>query len=192
MDDANMTDGDLTSKRNERILEIAIDIRKFEIGLFWQRSLFFWGLVGAAFVSYAALRKDYPSAAFLVSCFGLVCSVAWSLANRGSKYWQEYWEREVEKVEERVLGRQLFLGGSTRKAPDIWLAPRMYSVSKLTIALSDFSGVVWLIIAFTHLPAASLTNFSRDCLHWIVFGGSVFYALLMGFKCRSGDRPQGN
>lgn len=190
MHNLNAKDVDRFSQQDERILEIAIDIRKFEIGLFWQRSLFFWGLVGAAFVAYAALRKDYTGAAFLVSCFGLVCSIAWSLANRGSKYWQEYWEREVEKAEKAVLGRHLFIEGHPRTTPDIWLAPRMYSVSKLTIALSDFSGIVWFIIAITHLQLASLENVPRDDLYWIMFGGSVFYALLMLVLCRSGKRPQ--
>jgi hypothetical protein len=76
-------------EQREKILEYAPDVRKFEIGLFWRRSLFFWGIIGAAFVAYGVLinqaDKDF---ALAVACFGLVCSIAWMLQNRGSKYWQ--------------------------------------------------------------------------------------------------------
>ncbi len=45
---ANYSDDDNLDKieraRVLKILELASDIRKFEIGLFWQRSAFFWGL----------------------------------------------------------------------------------------------------------------------------------------------------
>ena len=82
----------------KEILKYAVEMRNFEIERFWQRSLFFWGFIGVAFVAYAQLPvKVDPQAAwsciqFVVSCFGLVCSVAWTLQNRGSKYWQEAWE----------------------------------------------------------------------------------------------------
>ena len=88
-------ESDVSSKRAEKYFDVAADVRKFEIGLFWQRSLFFWGFIGAAFIAYAALgRKDNsdPLAQLAVACFGFVCSTAWTLQNRGSKYWQEAWE----------------------------------------------------------------------------------------------------
>ena len=70
-----------------------MDTRKFEIDLFWKRSLFFLGFISAAFIGFGALyKKDAPELALLLACFGLVCSVAWTLANRGSKYWQENWQ----------------------------------------------------------------------------------------------------
>jgi len=42
--------------------------------------------------------------AVLIACFGFVCSVAWSLVNRGSKYWQENWEFIVEGNEGDITG----------------------------------------------------------------------------------------
>src|ERR1039457_4874632 len=67
-----------------------------------------------AFVAYAQLfgRGDLP---FFVACFGLVCSVAWALQNRGSKYWQEAWEAKVESVEKTVLGVELFANREPRQ-----------------------------------------------------------------------------
>jgi len=48
----------MATDEEKKILELAADVQKFEIGLFWHRSLFFWGFIGAAFVAYAAFMKD--------------------------------------------------------------------------------------------------------------------------------------
>jgi len=66
--------------------DVALATRNFEIELFWKRSLFFWGFIASAFVGYATLVKEHLALAVLIACFGFVCSVAWSLVNRGSKY----------------------------------------------------------------------------------------------------------
>jgi hypothetical protein len=72
---------------------------KFEIDLFWKRSLFFW-FIAAAFVAYATLIKSETNAdkdlPFIIACFGLVYNFAWTLGNRGSKYWQEAWEQKLK------------------------------------------------------------------------------------------------
>lgn len=75
--------------QKSKILEYATDVRKFEIERFWNRSLFFWGFITTALVAYGAATKDYPELQFLASCYGFLCSLAWSLQNRGSKYWHE-------------------------------------------------------------------------------------------------------
>ena len=51
---------------------VAVQIRNFEIELFWKRSIFFWGFISAAFAGYAALRSSSPGLAVLVACFGMV------------------------------------------------------------------------------------------------------------------------
>ena len=101
----------MAGTKTEKIFEHASDIRKFEIGLFWQRSLFFWGFIAAAFVAYAAIADATPPDTDLllaIAAFGFVCSVAWALANRGSKYWQESWEAKLETFENDVLGIPLY------------------------------------------------------------------------------------
>ncbi|WP_438941069.1 RipA family octameric membrane protein [Desulfogranum marinum] len=50
--------------------------------------MFFWGFIASAFVGYASVVLHKPALAVVIACFGFVCSVAWSLVNRGSKYWQ--------------------------------------------------------------------------------------------------------
>lgn len=125
---------------------IAHDNRKLEIQLFWQRSLFFWGFVAAAFVGYGAAYEKAPGLATLLSFFGLVCSVAWSVGNRGSKYWQEYWEQKVSFLQHYTTGN-IFYDREPRKE-SIWkiYAPRRNSVSKLAMGLSDYAVGVWLVL----------------------------------------------
>src|SRR5579862_2464549 len=111
-----------------KYFDVAADVRKFEIGLFWQRSLFFWGFIAAAFVGYVAIPKATGEQPRLgVACFGLVCSVAWTLLNRGSKYWQESWEKKVERHEVEVLGEELFLRHEDIQSKFFILRARRYS-----------------------------------------------------------------
>jgi hypothetical protein len=123
-------------------LQLAADVRKFEIGLFWQRSLFFWGLIAATFLAYAGLKETDATIRFAIVCAGFIFSLGWTLVNRGSKFWQENWETKVERAEE-AASVHLFRGREpVQQKFALWQA-RQYSVSKLAIALSDFTVVAW-------------------------------------------------
>lgn len=146
------------------LFDTATDTRKFEVDLFWKRSLFFWGFIAAAFAGYATVKESLL--ALILACFGLVCSVVWALGNRGSKYWQEAWEKKVERIEHALPrftvtetpvqqprdGLPIQPMFETRELCDTskgwWLRGRLFSVSKLTIVLSDFTSVVWLGLVF--------------------------------------------
>lgn len=171
------------------LFDTASDTRKFEIDLFWKRSLFFWGFIAAAFAGYALAAKML---ALVLACFGLVCSVVWTLGNRGSKYWQEAWEAKVERIEDALP--QFTLSADpvhpprdqlpiqplfrTREPPDTskgwWLSGRKFSVSKLTIALSDFTSLVWLglmirssaIVGQMTFPHWSIWTYAADAREW--------------------------
>jgi hypothetical protein len=146
-----------TSEQKEEILKYASEIRKFEIERFWQRSIFFWGFIGASFVAYAQLyEKPQKIVPVFVACFGLLCSVAWTLQNRGSKYWQEAWEQKVQAVETEVPGAQLFSNWEPIQRKGFWGSSK-FSVSKLTIALSDFTVLTWggLLAAIFPMPGIS-------------------------------------
>lgn len=93
----------------EKALEHALDIRKFEIGLYWQRAAYFWALIAVAFAGYFAILSaehlcDKEYLAYIVSCIGLLFTWAWFLVNRGSKYWQENWENHVDMLEDPITG----------------------------------------------------------------------------------------
>ena len=140
-----MAEMDELDKKKMR-LKISNDTRKFEIELFWKRSLFFWGFIASAFIAFVASYKSNPTLSFVIANFGLACSIAWTLANRGSKFWQENWEQCVTNNEDDVIG-PLFKEVQPRLEKDgFWLSARRFSVSKLTIALSDYVTILWLFI----------------------------------------------
>ena len=65
-------------------MELAPDVRKFEIDLYWKRATYFWAFTGAALAGYLTVLtgKDVENRAdalLIVSCLGLIFSVAWYL-----------------------------------------------------------------------------------------------------------------
>src|SRR5947209_3748756 len=114
-----------------RAFEFATAELRFHIGLFWQRSLFFWGFNAAAFVAYGVLIKDQKDVALGVCCFGFVCSIAWTLANRGSKYWQIAWEQKLERVQKAAIGQDLYFNVEKNTDKSWWGAWPRYSVTRL-------------------------------------------------------------
>jgi hypothetical protein len=173
------SNNDIPQRDLER-LGLAIAARSQELELFWKRSLFFWGFIASAFVGYAATLHKSPSVALLMACFGLVCSLAWALANRGSKYWQENWEQKVQSAEQSVVGT-LFAAQEARLCKG-WFSAFRFSVSRLAIALSEFTVLVWLgLLVREGLRAFGWSAASYDprSLFLIVVAGTLFYCLVM-------------
>src|SRR5579864_817840 len=91
-------------------LKNALEIRKFEIDLYWKRAAYFWTFIGATFAAYGAVQASSAHAdvktdlSVIASCLGLVFSLGWFLANRGSKQWQENWENHVDLLEDEIIG----------------------------------------------------------------------------------------
>ena len=85
-------------------------VRRFEIELYWKRSAYFWTFIALAFAGYGALQVQVHETAkmkgldFLLANVGFVASAAWFLVNRGSKYWQEHWETQVDRLENGAAG----------------------------------------------------------------------------------------
>lgn len=106
------TADDLETKRLEaKRLEAILDIRKFEIDLYWKRATYFWTFIAVVLASYGltitakeANQENIIKFQFIIICFGLVFSFAWYLVNKGSKFWQENWEKHLDLVEDNVIG----------------------------------------------------------------------------------------
>ena len=195
-----MTPSDRANARVERqklALQYAVEARKFEIEHFWKRSVYFWGLVAAALVAYANLdAASDASNRTIVLCFGFLTSVAWSLQSRGSKYWQEAWEQKVNKAQISPLGFDLFNEkepflprrvNKRRRCRDAWLRSRGYSVSKLAIAMSDMSVLLWLAIAMATSNLCLSADFDKERLSYFL-GTAIFAAGLLCFG-RSTRQP---
>jgi len=184
-----MTDEDkLILDKKIKQYDVALATRNFEIELFWKRSLFFWGFIASAFVGYATLFEKGSRLAVVLACFGFICSYAWTLVNRGSKRWQENWELLVGEFENDVTG-ELFKSRREKQKKNLWLSARKFSVSKLTIALSDFTVIIWTSLLIYHLIKI-ITKWqvlSIDSILVLAIFGSFTYAIIMHCNGVSSD-----
>ncbi|WP_164639405.1 hypothetical protein [Rhodopseudomonas sp. BR0G17] len=124
------------------MLDRAYAQRSFEIEHFWKRGTFFWGFQIVVFAAFGVIWKDLKSDAGYVmllalTAVGLLSALANSFAGRGSKFWQENWEKHIEMLEDVVEG-PLY--------KTVWLRQGQveYSVTGLSIALSNCFVGFWL------------------------------------------------
>jgi hypothetical protein len=153
----------------KKALEIALDNRKFEIGLYWQRAAYFWALIAAAFAGYIAVMSAEPShlhdkeyLAYILSCIGLIFTWAWFLVNRGSKFWQENWENHVDMLEDQIAG-PLYktIMHKSDKEPlieQLIVGPMAVSVSRINQWVSLFTICIWIALLTHSLQEAHITG----------------------------------
>lgn len=166
--------------------------REFEIDLFWKRALFFWGFLAAAFVALVSTHGKAPHLAVLIACFGTICSWTWTLANRGSKYWYESWEAKAQREASPEI-RDMFARIEPVKNPEQRWSARRYSVSRLAIALSDFTTALWacvlayeVTLLWTPAPRAELANAAVTAIAI----ASLAYAREIDICCRKHADPR--
>ncbi|HDR7760940.1 TPA: hypothetical protein QCY16_004564 [Bacillus cereus] len=184
------TPNELTKEAHKQ----ALDIRKFEIDMYWKRATYFWTIIGVIFAGYFLLMKDdvvakHPTLILLLNCIGFIFSLSWYLVNRGSKYWQNNWEKHVDLLEDEVTGplykivieeRDLKLGHIHKEYS--------YSVSKINQFLSLFVTSIWFFMGM-YLTLSQLPNF--DFLHYKVFKtsslviGTLIAAIILIFGGKS-------
>jgi len=180
------------SSKDKLRYDAATRAREFEIELFWKRSLFFWGFQAAAFVALATTHGKSPGLAVAVASFGAMCAWVWTLANRGSKYWYESWEKKLQSAEIMLTG-PLFSDIEKPKEAGRWLSGKRYSVSRLAIGLSDYAVVFW-VAALVHEVASPWLCCLPPILvriMAILFAlGSTIYALVLRVRCVQHDDPR--
>lgn len=134
----------MTEKNEVNLYDKILDLRKFEIENFWKRTLFFWGTLAIVLIAY--FKSDLPIEYFsFISLIGLLYNVIFSLSIRGSKYWQEHWEVMAAEYESKfkfsILNDEAFHPHYHSK----FTYPYRFSVSKLTMLLSDITVLMWAI-----------------------------------------------
>ncbi len=140
-------------------LAVALDVRKFEIDLYWKRASYFWVFTGAALAGHLAAftskdLSDRPEAMLLTSCIGFVFACAWYLVNRASKFWQSNWEAHVDLLEDQVHG-PLYKTVLSDRTPWWELnGAYQFSVSKINQMLS-------LYVVFLFIGLIANTGFSH-------------------------------
>jgi len=160
----------------------ALDIRKFEIDLYWKRATYFWTFIAATFAGFVAIQASTAESkvdlSIIISCLGFVFSFAWFCVNRGSKFWQENWEKHVDVLEDDVTGPLYKVvlsrnqdGNWRDKSVHLLTGPSKLSVSKINQLISLYVTLLWAILVFYSLP-----TFNSDAtINW-------FYASLIGLS----------
>lgn len=75
--------------KKEKALEHALDIKKFEIELYWKRATYFWALIAVTFAGFfriisSSIEDNKDVYVFVIGCIGLFFTWAWFLVNKGS------------------------------------------------------------------------------------------------------------
>lgn len=172
------------SKKSSEALKYALDIRKFEIELYWKRASYFWVLIAAALVAYVAVAaKDVnhkTELSVIISALGLIFSCGWLAVNKGSKFWQENWEKHVDMLEDRHMGPLyktvfnndkgfLSLGGST------------YSVSKINLMISFYVVFLWFGLLSASVVSIWLPDLLKDYSKFVISAGVVITFIFCWF-----------
>lgn len=181
--------------KREKALEHALNIRKFEIELYWKRATYFWTFIGATFAGFVAIQAlvtdRQEDLSVIISCIGIVFSFAWLCVNRGSKHWQENWEKHVDMLEDEVTG-PLYKVVLTRnisktfkeRLNHIITGTTPFSVSKINQIISLYITVLWVCLLFYSFPEFNcISEISR--IHWVVIPVSFFSCLLFIISGRS-------
>ena len=164
-------------ERKEKALEHALDIRKLEIELYWKRATYFWTFIAATLAGFMAIQassvESKQDLSVVLSCLGFVFSVAWLCANRGSKRWQENWEKHVDMLETDIIG-PLYKVVLTRNNPKnfqehakhLITGPSPISVSKINQIISLYVSILWIFLLCYSLP-----EFDRNSeVNWFYIG----------------------
>ena len=117
--------------KHEKALNRAHEIRKFEIGLYWERSKYMYVMVAAIFGAVVFAKE--PHMKIFLSFTGMILSFAWVLINKGSRYWQENWEAHIDYLEDEIEG-SLYKTVNETENPE-----NGFSVSKINILISEYS-----------------------------------------------------
>lgn len=179
-------------EKTERALQHALDIRKFEISLYWQRATYFWTLIAATFAGYFAVlsaehMKDKEFNAYVLACVGLVFSLAWFLTNRGSKYWQENWENHVDMLEDGTIGplyKTVLHRPEEKGILPVIEGPAPFSVSQINQWVSLFTVAVWVPLIATVMPEFNCRS-SVSGKHAVIGIITSLAVALMLFRTRS-------
>ena len=167
-------------EKKKLALAQALDIRKFEIEMYWKRATYFWTLIAATLVGYTTLQtsslaneSDYL---VILAALGTLFSVAWSCVNRGSKQWQENWENHVDMLEDEVMGplyktvlRRRDPAGVREWTMNFFTGPMRISASGVNQIISLYAVILWIALLWKALPPFDRTQ----PVNW-------FYVLIVG------------
>ncbi|MBP5576900.1 MAG: hypothetical protein J6X67_09085 [Treponema sp.] len=151
----------------EKTFDTANDCRKFETEFFWQRGTYYWAFILASFTAHFACMgnffdgkpisfcdiKDLPDFSLLAlavtAFFCFFFSYAWVIVNKGSKFWQENWEKHIGYLEEKTVGHLFNVvmneNNTEECSPNIFSCKSYrYSVARMT----QLTALVLMVASF--------------------------------------------
>lgn len=148
--------------------------------MYWKRAQYFWSFLAVIFAGYFLLitANNQISEAYtlLTAAIGVLMSFAWYLVNRGSKRWQEHWEKMIAKYEREI--NFIVYEDKTDIDQGIIKAGK-FSVSKVNIIVS-------LIIFLSWIYILGMTIFqSNNCISLLTGITTLFLIILMTLLSKS-------
>ena len=176
--------------RLAKAYEVALDVRKFEIELYWKRAGYFWLLLAALATSLGLvvitgtnsplIGPQREIIALFLSCAGTVLSFIWGIVNTASKSWQRNWEYQVDVLEDRVLGplykTVMFEGGKGQLVPS-------HSISASNSWVSTYFFLLFLVCT-AHFSGA----FGGAGFNWqktLIIATNVLFAATFWYETRN-------
>lgn len=171
---------------DRKLCEIALETRKFEIDLYWKRTTYYWAFSAAIIAAYALVytKKDpgvgsYTLLSVLALC-GVVFSLGWYLANRGSKYWQENWEDHIAQQITRHYGPIFKILKHPKRQKRLWgIGGFPFSVSKINQLTSGFLFFVWIILLIVSLCKVGGSDFKCFIKHPVIIWCAIAITALI-------------
>ncbi|MGP8049143.1 MAG: hypothetical protein ACLPYB_00905 [Desulfobaccales bacterium] len=149
-------------------LKCALDLRKFEIDMYWKRATYFWAFIAATFAGYGAIQASSISnkdeLSLLLSCLGFIFSFGWILVNKGSKHWQRNWEKHVSLLSDYIVGPLFEIvwednpetpKNLIKRLKEIVSGPSLFSVSKINQIISIYVTLFWSFLIYKSLHIGS-------------------------------------
>ena len=165
-------------KELKRALKKAWQLRDFEIGLYWKRTIYFSTFIGALFVGFYNIRDDC-SLKTIIAILGTAISWVWFLTNKGSKFWQENWENHIIFLEQEFNSE--IYSVTLNKSGECFFNPlngHSYSISRLNgfIVLLIWMAWVFLLIKELFFNMVSLCEVIASFIAILIF--YIFLSLI--------------
>ena len=183
-------DFDRKQNSREKALMVALETRKFEIDLYWRRTAYFWAFIVSIYAAYyfvLTAKISFADAAFRnialigLSFLGYFFSLAWWMVNKGSKFWQENWEKHVCWLEKPIQG-PLYGTYLNPKSGSRWHPLKMYdfSVSRVNLLASFVVGLFSLVFFIFNAHHFFFSLVSAKCC---LLDISFFVLVLLASYC---------
>ena len=184
-----------TAKRLAAAFTRAHDLRKFEIEHYWKRSTYFWAFQVAIFAAFGLLWKETGTkpgtnpVLVVLAGLGILTALANALSARGSRFWQNNWEKHIDVLEDQIEGRLY---------KSVWVSDGKvsFSVSRVNQYLSDYFVIFWVFITFYVVcifVGSSQVDFfyghhSRRLIYVLIIVGVIVLGIVFLFGQTSGSR----